>query len=330
MTVATVFDKDKKQVGLLLAAKTVGQEPVATYITDLDPAVRDFASDVVSLVARRFPVMSRQEFIKQLDENDSGLITKTPDEAASEIATRAINLLPDYPTATKLDHEINLPRVDYGQAEPTEQQRTELQQFLELLSTKMPPASFQASLDEFTKNIPFTDHIYGKNFKYIYTDALGWLAASRPDTQIDDTASERTTPTATFPIKDLVKRKFSSDDELKRVLADMPVKPEPDTRLAKHGPKVAEFVDLDKVVGGPGITDWSIVSTSEGRGLDRIKEIADKFTNGTMDIAGRDTPIYVEEVNGEYFIGRDGRHRIAALKALGVPFAPMMVSHVEL
>ena len=331
VTVATVHDPGQKRTGLLIATKIDGQEPVTAYLTQLEPSVRDVVSDVTSIVARRFTMAAKPKFVNQIVNEANTLASDTPDVAAAKIVSTAVSLLSDYPTATRFDRQIELPRVDFGIPAATADKHQLLQNFFELLSTKMPPDRFQASIAEFTRNIPSTDHIYGKNFKYIFTDGLGWLIASRPDTKINESATERTQRAATFPVKDLVTKPLGSDDKLRTTLSEMLVKPEPDTRYAKHSPTRAEFVELDKLVGGPGITDWSIISQSEGRGFEKTREIARGFADGTVDVAGGgDSTIYVKEVNGEYFIGRDGRHRAAAMKALGVPFAPMMVSHVEI
>jgi hypothetical protein len=329
--VATVSARPDKPKGLLLAAKVVDSESITDYITDLEPSVRDFASDIIGTVARRFPVKERSLFIQEFVNTCPELVNISPDRTAFNIATLAVSLLPDYPNAEILGKEIGLPRVTYGEPEASEQQRADLQKFLTILSTKMPPDIFQESLNKFIGDIPFTDNVYGRNFKYIFSDGLGWMVASRPDTQINDSYSsfKQTDRAKTFPVKDLIKRKIDSVEQLRSVLSEMPVSPEPDTRYLRQGPSVAEFVDLEKVVGGPGITDWSVVSTSEGRGIENIKKIADNFTRGTIDVSGHDEPIHVNEVDGEYFISRDGRHRVAAMKALGIPFAPMMVTHVQ-
>ena len=94
-------------------------------------------------------------------DNVDALTSESSDIAAARVVSAAINLLPNYPTATEFSQQIELPRVDFGTFEATEEQRLLVQNFFELLSTKMPPDQFQKSLVEFTKNISFTDDIYG-------------------------------------------------------------------------------------------------------------------------------------------------------------------------
>lgn len=167
-----------------------------------------------------------------------------------------------------------------------------------------------------------------------FFDWFGSVIQSRSDTKIgrlhNSFNNEHTTNTAVFPVQKLITRQINSIEELRDVLSKMEAKPEPDRRILKERSRAVEFVDLKKIVGGPGITDWSIISISEGRGLANVKRIADNFSKGDMDVSGKNEPIYVDEVKGEYFISQDGRHRIAALKALGVPFAPMFVVHLSI
>lgn len=326
---ATIVNKSEDQRGLLLAVKTTDNEPITAYLTGLEPSVRDFIESTVGLVARRFPVETKAVFVKDIIKAYPELRKMTQDQAAFNISMLATELLPDYPNAEVLNKEINLPRVDYGTPEPSAEQRSDLQKFLVKLSIKMPSDTFKTSLNKFVRDIPFIDQVYGRNFQFTFSDGLGWMVAARPDTKINEeyAFNHKTDKAATFPVKDLIKRKVNSIEQLKDVLSKMPVKPLPDMRFLKRGPKVAEFVDVEKVVGGLGITDWSVVSTSQGRGIENIKRISESFTNGTLDVSGHMEPIDVNEVGGYYFINRDGRHRIAALKALSVPFVPMTVSH---
>lgn len=99
-------------------------------------------------------------------------------------------------------------------------------------------------------------------------------------------------------------------------------------------PQKAEFVSLDKIVGGPYRTDpptWLVDNPGEerpNRGADRIFELVQKFKNGEK--FDPNSPIYLEKYGDEYYIGADGRHRIAALKAMGVAELPFIVSEAKI
>lgn len=94
------------------------------------------------------------------------------------------------------------------------------------------------------------------------------------------------------------------------------------------------FVSVDKVVGGwnyaqqpDGHTTWLVDSPGnerEHRGAPRILEIVDKFREGELFLPS--APIRVEKHGDDYYIGGDGRHRVAAMKAMGVKEIPMIVT----
>lgn len=319
------LDKPK---GMLIAVET-NSETKSMFVFNMDSASKGLVESELGTVMRRFPVDAKKSFVYNLIDKYPSLSLKKPDEIAFDVTEMALESLPDYSNASRYNGTVDLPKVSYGIPEATEWQKTALNNFLADVSKKMPAEDFQKTLDNFKRDIPFMDHVYGINFKYIFADWLGFVEESRDDTQINQTYNsvnnEHTTGKLKFPVKDLIKKQINSTEELRDVLSKMEVKPEPDKRRMEEVSRFVEFVDLEKVVGGPGINDWSIVSTSTGRGLENIKRIADLFSKGEMDVSGKNEPIYVDEINGEYFISQDGRHRVAALKALGVPFAPMFV-----
>lgn len=115
-------------------------------------------------------------------------------------------------------------------------------------------------------------------------------------------------------------------EDLESALQNLP-RPEPMPEIKVGMPK-AEFVQLKDVVGGNNMDNWS-VSSEQGRGLDKIHSIVESFQNGTLNVNGEKVPpIQVRKVNGKYYVDGDGRHRVAALKVLGVDKVPMMVKSV--
>ncbi|HVF69904.1 MAG TPA: hypothetical protein VNA13_05060 [Xanthomonadales bacterium] len=91
--------------------------------------------------------------------------------------------------------------------------------------------------------------------------------------------------------------------------------------------EIPEFVPVDKIIGGVGIENWANVSQASNRGIERVYSIVRGIQRGRLDITGPYDPINIRKVGDEYYIDKQGRHRVAALKALGVPFAPMLVRH---
>lgn len=90
-----------------------------------------------------------------------------------------------------------------------------------------------------------------------------------------------------------------------------------------------EFVPLSEIVGGPyrtSPTTWLVDLVGEerpNRGANRILEIIENFQNG--ETFNPNAIIKVIKHDNEYYIGADGRHRIGALKAMGVPELPMLI-----
>ena len=118
-------------------------------------------------------------------------------------------------------------------------------------------------------------------------------------------------------------------EELQAVLDSMEVKSAPDTRDLQLSEQHAEMVPLEKVMGAVLIEDGWNVSRSDGRGIENIFKFVKGFQDGSIDLLGHNSPIKVIEIDGEYFIEGDGRHRTAALKALGVREVPVLVTHVK-
>lgn len=135
-----------------------------------------------------------------------------------------------------------------------------------------------------------------------------------------------------FPVKDLVKKPIQTRSELRERLEDLPVgEVMPDTSLLEttsRYPDESEFVEIDKIVGATegGVVSWVEISKAPTRGLENIAKIVKAIQDGQILITGAGDQLQVYEIDGRYFAAQ-GRHRIAAMKALGIPFAPMWVQH---
>lgn len=129
-----------------------------------------------------------------------------------------------------------------------------------------------------------------------------------------------------FPVHDLIGRQVGSLEGLKQVLKEEPAEAVPDI-LDNSQPWVAEFVSIEKIVGGGvGKIDWSVISKAEGRGIERVWAIIQAIQKGNIDLTGIGDQLKVKEINGKYYVSQ-GRGRVAALKALKIPFYPMYVKH---
>ncbi len=282
--------------------------------------------DILDRGLRHFSSDNQHQFLKRVMQIMPQLKEVSPDVASETCVSLALELLPDHPEAAKMDiFPQELPKANFGQPEASILQMAQLTRFFALASTKVPKEAFQSRVQDLFKWIPYTDGIYDKNFKFIFSEVLSWVIENRSDIK---SPQERKLPIKRFPVKDLIKRRPTSEETLKTLLVQEPVKQMPDIRLMGREFPKAEFVDLDKVVGGWYIKSWSTIEKLGG-GIKQIYKFVQGFSTETIDLMASNEPVKVVELNGEYFISEDGTHRTAALKALGVPFVPMLVTHIR-
>ncbi len=329
VAVAKVYDPESKKRSYLVVEKSGEDTGSSSYLKDIPSAIGDYVSDLLKEVSRRFPPVQRQNFFKKI-VGMSEQLGKIPTEKLEEsLVSEAIDLLDDDPKALKLETPITeFPRTNYGPAELNDEQRLQLQRYLALVSRKMPADKFQLELKRFMADIPFSDEVYGRNYHYIFGDIFRWILNSRPDTQVDETRQSVRDLVVRFPVEKLIKKGIPSLEEAEAILNSEQVKPEPDTRIMSTLGTDVEFVELNKVMGAPFLKNWAKIERSDAEGRSTYKFIKG-LAEGTIEVTAKTEPISVNEINGEYFVGSDGTHRVAALKALGVPFVPMVVTHYQ-
>ncbi len=317
---AEEVDPDNR-VGVLLAEQDKSGEGSSAYIRNkLPPPIRGQITDVVNDVSPRLSGESRHTFIRTLIKLLPSLENQADEVVAETLTTLALRLVPDHASGIEA---TELPQFDGA----SQNQQEQLNRLLKLASKKLPIEQFSKKLEELRKNLQFTDGAFDSNYPSTITSIRNLVFNSREDTKRNYDVMRRQ-DTVDYPVKDKITHDFSSQDELENRLGSLPVEPMPDVRLAQRSRQQAEIVDLEKVVGGTSITDWT-VSTSENRGVGKIFELSQAFKDESVSVAGNNQPIQVVEVGGKYFVESDGRHRTAALKALGVDKVPMLVTHIE-
>lgn len=312
-------DKDN-QVGLLLAETAQDGQSSSAYIrNELSPSVRGQLADVITEVSPRLTGETRHTFVRTLIKLVPSLENQPDEVVAETLTTLTLKLLPDHPQGIEASE---LPQI--GAASP--QQQEQLTQLMKLVSKKMPAEMFSQKLNKLQDDLRWTDDAFGRNYASMLTDIRGWALDSRQDTTRNYDALRKKEP-VDYSIKDKVTRDFASSEELEQILRGLPVEPMPDIRFAHRNREQAELVQLDQVLGGTRIDNWT-VSTSQGRGVGKIFELSQALKEGSASVAGNNKPIKAIEVDGKFFIEADGRHRTAALKALGVKEVPMLVTHI--
>lgn len=313
-------DEDDK-VGLLLAETASDGQSSSTYIrNELSPRVRGQFADVINEVSPRLSGETRHKFVRTLIQLVSSLENQPDEVVAETLTTLTLKLLPDHPQGIEASE---VPQI--GTASP--QQQEQLTRLIKLVSKKMPAEMFSQKFNELQDNLRWIDDAFGRNYASMLVDIRRWALDSRQDTVRNYDVLRKKEP-VDYPVKDMITRDFASPAELEQILRELPVEPMPDVRFAPRYRERAELVQLDQVLGGTGINDWT-VSTSQGRGVGKILELSQALKQGSASVAGNNQPIIAIEVGGKFFIEADGRHRTAALKALGVKEVPMLVTHIK-
>lgn len=313
-------DEDSK-VGLLLAETAHDGRSSSIYIrNELSPRVRGQLADEINEVSPRLSGETRHTFIRTLIQIVPSLENQPDEVVAETLTTLTLKLLPDHPQGIEASE---VPQI--GTASP--QQQEQLTRLMKLVSKKMPAEIFSQKLNELQDSLRLIDDAFGRNYASMLADIRRWALNSRQDTVRNYDALRKKEP-VDYPVKDKVTRDFASPEELEQILRGLPIEPMPDVRFAPRNREQAELVQLDQVLGGTGIDIWT-VSTSQGRGVGKIYELSQALKEGSASVAGNNQPIKAIEVDGKFFIEADGRHRTAALKALGVKEVPMLVTHIK-
>lgn len=311
---------ETKQLGLLVVAKgTNGGESSIHIRGELDPRVRSQIADAVREVTSRLDGRLAHRFVRILVEL-APTFEKQPEEVVAETTTTlALKLLPDHPQAVEL---TEVPQINGANS----QQQEQLSRLIKLVSKKVSSETLAQKFTEFQNKVGRIDGAFGRNYPSLLTEIQQWALESREDTTRKHESLRRKEPLK-YDLASQITRNFDSEAELEQILKDLPVEPMPDVRFVQNGRQQAELVSLDSVVGGKDIQSWTI-STSGSRGVGKILELSQAFRAGTVDLANSTQPIQVTEINGKYFL-EEGRHRVTALKALGVEKIPMLVTHVK-
>lgn len=327
VAVAQTYDPEaensENRWGLLIAERDANGEASSAYIQhELAPETRNQILDFVGDISPRLKGNTRHKAVRTVIELIPSLTQSAPEDVSEVLTTLIFKLIPDQgPGSSKFDETL------LKEASP--QQHEQLLRLLTLASSKLPSELFSQKLSQMLENLRWIDQPFGRNYNIVLSDIRRLVLENREDTEVNYDSLERSTP-ATYSIADKITRTFSNKDEVEKILTEMPVEIYPDVRFFPRSRERAEMVSLDAVVGGTSINNWSLINASEGRGLENVFKLTQALQEGSTSVIGSNNPIRVDEINGKYFVSADGRHRTAALKALGVKEVPMLVTHVKM
>ena len=320
---AETHDASSGLLGILITEKAGKNESHSLFLENLSKAQRGEILDAIHLFTPCLSDELQHQFTRQLIEQASAL--KDNETTTEQLTGIALKLLPDAPKTGETTNQLSWPKV--GGSSPNPIQQRQLSEFIQLVASKLPADTFNQQMEQLHDNLVFTDDPYGKNYSVLFRQMGQWVLNSRQDTQRRYDILERKPPKE-YPIKDKITRPIDSQAQLAEVLSALPISEMPDIRQRRRANETAEMVDLNQIVGGTEMKTWS-VSTSEGRGLSQIFKLTQKLRTGEVDVVGGDNPIKLVKINNEYYIESDGRHRSAALKALGITQVPAMVTQIN-
>ena len=138
-----------------------------------------------------------------------------------------------------------------------------------------------------------------------------------------------------FQVSNKATRRVENIEDLEKIF-ESGESPKPEyikpTITSEFSQPAAEFVPLNDVVGGAEGAKYDqtfLVSpkeqNAEGRGRQHVLEIAKSYQDGRPLDPAKPQEYY--EYKGKYFV-TSGRHSTAALKAMGVPQIPALVTHI--
>ncbi|MDB5259353.1 MAG: hypothetical protein JWO73_561 [Candidatus Taylorbacteria bacterium] len=324
IVVGECFESRDAPKGLLIAEKANDGESSSLYLDALDPLHADQVYELVTKLSVHLDHEKRHEFIRKVIEDAPKL--EPGDVVAEKLGLDLLDLLPDLQEEEAVEESVCKHPIMEKFEDP--KQREQFEDFILKVAQKMPEGLIQGKLDQMAEDTSFTHDLFGKNYPMFFNDSLAWVVKSREDTRADYELLRRQEPEK-YAVKDMITNPVTTKAALSNVLSGMPIESLPDANRMQLGHPHAEIVELESVVGFIGEENpqgWE-VSDSNGRGLDRIFDLAHEFQDGGRDVTESD-PIQVTKVDGKYYISNDGRHRVAALKALGVKEAPMLVKEV--
>jgi len=312
----------------LITFSRYGETAYSKTLEGLTQAKAECIAETIKQAAIHLPNEQRCAFVRMIGKRESDFQELDLTRVTEVCYTELLSLVPDLDKEKKV--KIDFP--DNQGEEPTKEQRIQLKKYLKIVSRKLNQEQTDKLIEKFKDDCHWRSGVFSVNYNLSFPDIFNLMLAERDDLLEDFESLTPKRPAQRFPVEGLTSNNIASEEQLEKILKDMPAKKPPEARLMFIAERGAEFVDLDKVVGGHyeiSHEDGTFLLQEGTRGLPHIFKMCQDLQTGTMDI-NHSGPIRVQEYEGEYFVVDDGRHRIAALKALGVPFVPMIVSRLDL
>lgn len=292
------------------------------YLADLDSYNAEIIFEVFYYACQYLSPVNRLVITGAMMADDLPFRIATPDTTAASLYEGILGMLP--PPAKGINiHIENIPRHPDNPL-PKGHQRFQFDKLVNLAANTIEPQSLDKLLKELESQLRFVDEAFGKNYPGMLLQLTKTVLENRDDTYRQKLQYIHRPPLHTrFPTENLVRVDIQTIEDLTRILTNIPARVLK-TYFTESHPK-AEFVNLEEVIGGYhyNINDFPGTFFSNIRGKEYLFKMVRGLQSGSFDI-NRGELLEVQYVDGEYYV-LHGHHRISALKALGIPFVPLLV-----
>lgn len=314
--------RENDEYVMAFVEKSKGQQPQSVEYRVKDRSLCDVTSNYMRLGSTFLPAEQHHNLVANMidalrSSTNQSSATRTGKLGAAFLRT----LTPKYPerqptTASKLptEHRDGSLQTDQQQAYET---------ITKQLTTLFTDEEIAAKTSKFCDDVSRTMNAYTSYFPYQLEELVKLAVDNNPDYPPQYDRRDIGDKVVNFNASKSVTRRPQSIAEMTEILKQEPFEHIPPYR--SNGAKKAAIVEINQVTGAFNATDWASINSSENRGRERIWELAERMQRGQPD----PYPIHVVKIKDKYFIGQDGRHRMAAMKALGIPRCPMLVSEAE-
>jgi len=321
---AVIFGVQREQDEYVMAfvEKTKGQQAQSVEYRVTDKMLCDVTNNYMRLGSTFLPAEQHHNLVANIVE----ALRKSTNET---IATRAghlgvaflSTLTPKYPERPPVS-AAQLPTKHQDGPLQSDQQQA-YKNITKQLTKYFTDEEIASKTKQFCEDASRTMNVYTSFFPYQLEELVKLAVDDNPDYPPQYYRRDISDKTVSFDASKSVTRRPQSIAAMTELLKQEPFEHIP--QYHSNGAKKAAIVEVAKVVGAFNATDWASINSSENRGRERIWELAERMQRGQPD----PYPIHVVKIKDKYFISQDGRHRMAALKALGIPRCPMMVSTAE-
>ncbi len=302
--------------------KSKGQQPQSVEYRVTEKIICDVTANYMRLGSTFLPPEQHHNLAANIVDALRNSTGQTVATRASQLGAAFLRTLtPKYTerqptTATRLpvEHRDGPLQADQQQAYET---------ITKQLTTLFSDEEIANKTNQFCDNVSHTMNAYTSFFPYQLEELVKSAVDNNPDYPPQYDRRDISNKIVNFDASKSITRRPESIEDMTKILKQESFEHIPPYR--SNGEEEAAIVEVAQVVGAFNATDWASINTSENRGVARIWELAERMQRGQPD----PYPIHVIKIKNKYYIGQDGRHRMAALKALGIPRCPMLVSVAE-